>query len=112
MKKKPLSQAFAVLLQYPSTNGEIHDYFQLTKDFKSYGGMVIVAADLLSLALLKPPGEWGADVVIGSSQRFGVPLGFGGPHVAFLLRGTNISVLYLVVLSGFRKMRTAILPYD
>ena len=82
-KEALLSQAFAVLLQYPSTNGEIHDYFQLTKDFKSYGGMVIVAADLLSLALLKPPGEWGADVVIGSSQRFGVPLGFGGPHAAF-----------------------------
>ena len=82
-KEALLSQAFAVLLQYPSTNGEIHDYFQLTKDFKSYGGMVIVAADLLSLALLKPPGEWGADVVVGSSQRFGVPLGFGGPHAAF-----------------------------
>ena len=55
-KEALLSQAFAILLQYPSTNGEIHDYFQLTKDFKSYGGMVIVAADLLSLALLKPPG--------------------------------------------------------
>ena len=82
-KEALLSQAFAVLLQYPSTNGEIHDYFQLTKDFKSYGGMVIVAADLLSLSLLKPPGEWGADVVVGSSQRFGVPLGFGGPHAAF-----------------------------
>lgn len=77
------SQAFAVLLQYPSTNGEIHDYSKLTKDIKSNGGMTIVAADLLSLSLLKPPGEWGADVVVGSSQRFGVPLGFGGPHAAF-----------------------------
>jgi len=78
-----LNQAFAVLLQYPSTNGGIQDYSQLTKDIKSNGGMTIVAADLLSLALLKPPGEWGADVVVGSSQRFGVPLGFGGPHAAF-----------------------------
>ena len=59
------------------------DYSKLTKDIKSNGGMTIVAADLLSLSLLKPPGEWGADVVVGSSQRFGVPLGFGGPHAAF-----------------------------
>ena len=76
-------QAFAVVLQYPDTNGEIRDYAALCEAAHAQGAMVIVAADLLALTVLTPPGEWGADVVVGSSQRFGVPMGFGGPHAAY-----------------------------
>ena len=74
---------FGVLLQYPATDGAIHDYADLTAQVHDAGALVTVAADLLSLTLLKPPGEFGADIVVGNSQRFGVPLGFGGPHAAF-----------------------------
>ena len=70
-------------LQYPATDGEIHDYTSLCTQAHNVGSYIAVAADLLSLALLKPPGEWGADVVVGTSQRFGVPMGYGGPHAAF-----------------------------
>ncbi len=76
-------QTFGILLQYPAQNGEIFDYSELVKQAKEKGILVCVAADLLSLTLLSPPGEWGADVVVGTSQRFGVPLGYGGPHAAF-----------------------------
>ena len=76
-------QAFAVVVQYPDTNGEIRDYAALCEIAHEQGAMVIAAADLLALTVLTPPGEWGADVVVGSSQRFGVPMGFGGPHAAF-----------------------------
>ena len=76
--------AFGALLQYPGSDGEVRDYRQLVDALHARGALVVVAADLLSLALLKPPGEWGADVVVGSSQRFGVPMGFGGPHAAFM----------------------------
>src|SRR5690606_29684341 len=72
--------AFAVLLQYPGVNGDVRDYQALTKAVHENGGMVVVAADLLALALLAPPGEWGADIGVGSAPRSGVPLGFGGPH--------------------------------
>jgi glycine dehydrogenase len=74
---------FGVLLQYPALNGEIYSYEKTCQQAHSKQAMVVVAADLLALALLKPPGEFGADVAIGSSQRFGVPLGFGGPHAAY-----------------------------
>ena len=77
------SKPFAVLLQYPGSTGEVRD---LTSDIaaaQGVGALAIVAADPLALAVLKPPGEMGADVVVGSSQRFGVPMGFGGPHAAF-----------------------------
>jgi len=76
--------AFAVLLQYPGANGDVIDYRELAQRLKADGAMLIVACDLLALTLLAPPGEWGADVVVGTSQRFGVPMGFGGPHAAFL----------------------------
>ncbi len=74
---------FAALLQYPATDGSVFDYTNLIASAHELGITVAVAADLLSLTLLTPPGEMGADVVVGSSQRFGVPMGFGGPHAAF-----------------------------
>ncbi|QBC42407.1 aminomethyl-transferring glycine dehydrogenase [Iodobacter fluviatilis] len=75
---------FGVLLQYPGVNGDVPDYRNLVADLHAKGTLVVVAADLLALTLLAAPGEWGADVVVGNSQRFGVPLGFGGPHAGFL----------------------------
>ncbi|MDQ2697009.1 MAG: aminomethyl-transferring glycine dehydrogenase [Pseudomonadota bacterium] len=74
---------FGVLLQYPATTGEIDDYAATAAAVHDKNALVAVAADLLSLTLLAPPGEWGADVAVGSAQRFGVPLGYGGPHAAF-----------------------------
>ncbi|HET6432567.1 aminomethyl-transferring glycine dehydrogenase [Dyella sp.] len=76
--------SFGVLLQYPDTFGQIHDYAEVAAAVHGRGGLVAVATDLLALTLLKAPGEWGADIVIGNSQRFGVPFGFGGPHAAFM----------------------------
>src|SRR6266404_5563008 len=76
-------QVFGALVQYPDTFGSIHDYSKFVETAHAAGALVIVAADLLSLTLLRPPGEFGADVAIGSAQRFGVPLGYGGPHAAF-----------------------------
>jgi glycine dehydrogenase len=75
---------FGLLVQYPATDGRIEDYSSLVERAHAAGAVVVVATDLLALTLLRPPGEWGADVAVGSSQRFGVPLGFGGPHAAFL----------------------------
>ncbi|MDX1647960.1 MAG: aminomethyl-transferring glycine dehydrogenase [Longimicrobiales bacterium] len=75
---------FGVLLQYPATDGEVIDYTDFARRAAEAGAMVVAAADLMALALLTPPGEWGADVVVGNSQRFGVPMGFGGPHAAFM----------------------------
>ncbi len=74
---------FGILVQYPAGNGEIRNYSELFTKAEDKNIYKVVAADLLSLTLLKPPGEFGADAVIGSSQRFGVPMGFGGPHAAF-----------------------------
>ncbi len=74
---------FGAILQYPDAEGNIHDYASFCEQAHAIGCHVTVATDLLSLALLTPPGEWGADVVVGTSQRFGVPMGYGGPHAAF-----------------------------
>ncbi len=74
---------FGVLVQYPATDGAIYDYTELVRQAHEAGALVVVAADILALTLFKPPGEFGADVVVGSTQRFGVPLGYGGPHAAF-----------------------------
>ncbi len=76
-------QVFGALVQYPDTYGEIHDYSGFVAQAHAAGALVAVAADLLSLTLLRPPGEFGADVALGSAQRFGVPLGYGGPHAAY-----------------------------
>src|SRR5207244_1279616 len=71
------------LLQYPTTEGKIQDYRSLCERAHAAGALVTVATDLLALTLLVPPGEWGADIAVGNSQRFGVPMGYGGPHAAF-----------------------------
>ena len=75
---------FGILLQYPCTTGEVEDYSALVEAIHERKALVAVASDLLSLTLLKPPGEFNADIVVGNSQRFGVPLGYGGPHAAFM----------------------------
>src|SRR4026208_516989 len=77
-------QLAGILLQYPTTDGYVGDYSVLVAQAHAAGNLVVVATDLLALTLLRPPGEFGADIAVGSSQRFGVPLGFGGPHAAFL----------------------------
>ncbi|MBX2892356.1 MAG: aminomethyl-transferring glycine dehydrogenase [Saprospiraceae bacterium] len=76
-------KTFGVLLQYPDKEGNVQDYRAFVEKSKALGAFVCVAADILALALLKPPGEWGADVAVGNTQRFGVPMGFGGPHAAY-----------------------------
>ena len=75
--------AFAALVQYPGADGELRDYAPLAAALHAKGARLVAAADLLALAIAKPPGEWGADVAVGSAQRFGVPMGFGGPHAAY-----------------------------
>jgi len=77
------STIYGALLQYPTADGKVHNYADFVSKAKANGTSIAVAADLLSLVLLTPPGEWGADVVVGTSQRFGVPMGYGGPHAAF-----------------------------
>lgn len=78
------AHAFGVLLQYPGVNGDVADYRAIADAVHAAGGLVVAAADLLALTLLTAPGEWGADVAVGNSQRFGVPLGFGGPHAGYM----------------------------
>jgi glycine dehydrogenase len=82
--KLPAEDVFGVLVQYPASSGALRDLRPIVEAAHAQGALVAVAVDLLALTLVVPPGEVGADVVVGSSQRFGVPLGYGGPHAAFL----------------------------
>ena len=75
---------FGALVQQPATDGAVHDYRDLARRVREAGGMTIAAADPLALCLLEAPGDWGADVAVGSTQRFGLPMGFGGPHAAYI----------------------------
>src|SRR6516225_7169234 len=81
--KPEACSTFGALVQYPATDGAIYDYAEFVRKAHDAGALVVVAADVLALTLLKPPGEFGADVAVGNTQRFGVPLGFGGPHAAY-----------------------------
>jgi len=86
--------AFGVLLSYPGSSGEIPDHAPVVDSFREAGAIIAVSTDLLALTLLRPPGEWGADIAIGSAQRFGVPLGYGGPHAGFIATAeTNVRAL-------------------
>ena len=76
-------KVFGVLVQYPNTDGSLYDYQDLAQRIHAAGALMVVATDLLALTIFRPPGEFGADMALGSSQRFGVPMGFGGPHAAF-----------------------------
>jgi glycine dehydrogenase len=109
------SSFFGAMLQYPGSWGEVQDYRQYTADAKAKGIFVGVAADLLSLSILTPPGEWNADCVVGSTQRFGIPMGFGGPSAGFfackedfkrLLPGRIIGVT--IDAQGNRAVRMAL----
>jgi len=111
----PTDKVFGILLQYPASNGKATDYSTLVKNLHEKHIFVSAATDLLALTLLTPPGEWGADVVFGNSQRFGVPMGYGGPHAAFfaiqetfkrVLPGRIIGVS--VDASGNRVLRMAL----
>ncbi len=82
-KEMKFNNSFGCLIQYPDCNGKINDYSNFVEEVHKQNILVAVTVDILSLVLLSPPGEWGADVVTGSTQRFGVPLGYGGPHAAF-----------------------------
>jgi len=81
--KGDIGEVFGILLQYPSTTGSVDDHKAAVEAAHAEGALAVVAADLLSLSVLEAPGSWGADVVVGNAQRFGVPMGFGGPHAAF-----------------------------
>ncbi|HEX5695180.1 MAG TPA: aminomethyl-transferring glycine dehydrogenase [Acidimicrobiia bacterium] len=103
--------AFGLLLQYPGSSGAIRDHRELVAEARAAGVFVVVATDLLALTLLTPPGEWGADIVVGSAQRFGVPLGYGGPHAGFIAtREAHVRALpgRLVGVSHDRSGRVAL----
>ena len=82
-------ELFGILLQYPGTGGSVINYSGIIEAAREHGSQVVVAADLLSLTLLTPPGEMGADAVVGTTQRFGVPMGYGGPHAAYFATGED-----------------------
>ncbi len=77
-------EVFGALVQYPASHGEVRDYRAFAEKVHAHGALLAVAADLMSLVLLTPPGEWGADIVVGSTQRFGIPMGYGGPSAAYM----------------------------
>jgi len=95
--------AFAVLVQYPATDGRIRDYQPVAASAHAAGAWLVVATDVLALTLLRPPGEFGVDIAVGSAQRFGVPLGYGGPHAAFLAARDDFKRLLPGRLVGVSK---------
>lgn len=104
-------QLAGILLQYPTTDGYVGDYSALVAQAHAVGALVVVATDLLALTLLRPPGEFGADIAVGSSQRFGVPLGFGGPHAAFLATTESFKRQMPGRIAGVSKDVTGKLAY-
>ena len=100
-------KVFGALVQYPDTFGAIHDYSGLAEKAHAAGAMLTVATDLLALTLIKPPGEFGADIAVGSAQRFGVPLGYGGPHAAFFATRDEFKRQIPDASSAFPKIRAA-----
>ncbi len=103
LEAKEGGSPIGVLLQYPATDGVIEDYRDTVDAAHRAGALVTVASDLLALTLLTPPGEWGADMVVGSAQRFGVPFGFGGPHAAFFAVKDELKRLMPGRLVGMSK---------
>ncbi len=94
---------FGLLLQYPDTEGTIHDFRETVKEAHAQDAFVVVATDLLALTLLTPPGDFGADIAVGNSQRFGVPLGYGGPHAAFMATTDDLKRIMPGRLVGVSK---------
>lgn len=101
---------FGALLQYPGKNGIVLDYTEFIKNVKSQNLQVAVACDPLALVKLKSPAEMGADCAVGTSQRFGIPLGYGGPHAAFLHVKKIIKEIYQEELLGFLRICMANVP--
>jgi glycine dehydrogenase len=99
----PGPECFGVLLQYPDTEGTIHDLRAFAEQTHAADGLVVVATDLLALTLLTPPGDFGADIAVGNSQRFGVPLGYGGPHAAFMATTDDLKRIMPGRLVGVSK---------
>lgn len=102
---------FGALVQYPDARGEVNDYADFVSKCHERKTYVAVAADIMSLVLLKSPGSWGADCVVGTTQRFGVPMGFGGPHAAYLQQENRSNVKFQAELLGFQLTATEILRF-
>ena len=94
---------FGAIVQYPAANGEVRDYAAFTEAAHAKGALVTAVADLLSLALLKAPGEWGADIVVGTTQRLGIPMGFGGPSAGYMTTREAISATCRAASSAYRS---------
>ncbi len=107
----PDLECFGVLTQYPGCSGAVRDHAEIAEQAHSVGALAVVAADLLSLCLLRPPGEAGADIVVGSAQRFGVPMGFGGPHAGFIAVREGLQRMLPGRLVGVSRDETGAMAY-
>ena len=111
IEAQPDGELFGVLLQYPGASGAVRDLRPVIAAARDRGAVAAVAADLLALTLLMPPGELGADIAVGTTQRFGVPMGFGGPHAAYIaVRDGLRSASCPAGWSAYRSTRTATPP--